>query len=179
MPVCSQHRAFPWVDYRTEGTQYIDGEVIFPSSGTTTVYLSRDIYASGVYRLFDYSASTSSSPVQNLSNLTIDISDLLLASAATIANDAARKVVTVELTALTSNGTQYIDGTLNIAGPVSVYLAEDLYGTAGTYVLFEFVSLSGSVANLTVYPPVGRRLDTSVSGNGCAISGSTITCTLI
>lgn len=179
MPVCSQHRTLPYAGYIFDGTQYIEGELVFPASGTTTVFLSREIFNTGQYALFDYSASSSGTPVQNLGNLTLDISDLLLAGSYSIADDPAQKIVVATLYASASNGTQYVDGTLTISGPVTITLAPELYATAGTYVLFEYGSLAGSISDLIISPPPGRQVDMSVSANGCAVVGSTITLTLV
>lgn len=178
MPIASVHRVQP--DYNYAGAQYIVNELVFPASpGTATVYLGSSVYSTGTYVLFDYTQSTSATPVTNFAQLQVDITDLLLASAATLYNDTANKVITVTLTANTDNGTQYVDGTLTISSPMTIYLDADLYGSAGTYTLFSYGSFVGSITNITIVPPPSRVIDTSVSANGCAISGSTITVKLL
>ncbi|MBU6287404.1 MAG: hypothetical protein KGS10_04475 [Chloroflexi bacterium] len=179
MPVLSVHRVTPYVSYLADGTQYIENEVVFPASGTTTIYLSREIFGCGSYVLFDYTASSSANPVQNLGNLALDISDLLLAGSYSITNVPTQKVVIATLNANPSNGTQYVEGTLNLSGATTIVLAPELYATPGTYVLFEYGSLVGSITNITILPPGGRSVDTGVSPNGCADTGTTITVTLL
>lgn len=82
---------------------------------------------------------------------------------------------------ISDNGTQFVSGTLNISAPTNIYLSSDLYGTAGKYKLFDFTggSFTGSITNITIFPPAGRSVNTGVSPNGCAIAGSTITVSLI
>jgi hypothetical protein len=179
MPVCSQHRTFPYAGYIFDGTQFIDNEVVFPASGTTTIHLSRDIFGTGQYALFDYSASSSATPVQNLSNVVLDISDLILATSYTLVDDPAQNVIVATLFADPNNGTQYIDGTLTISGQTLIWLAPELYATAGTYTLFSYSALVGSISDIVIIPPPGRQVDTTISANGCAISGTTITVTLV
>ena len=78
-------------------------------------------------------------------------------------------------------GSQFVEGTLTINDPMSIYLSSDLYGSAGTYQLFDYTggSFVGSITNISIFPPVGRSVDTGISANGCAILGSTITVKLI
>lgn len=179
MPVCSVHSAFT-AGILPGGTQYITGELVFPTApNTATVVLSPNIYSTGTYVLFDYSESTSSNPVQNLSQMILDISLLVLVQSATAVNDSSRKRVLVTLYGKSDNGVQYVDGTLDISTGVIIELDAALYASSGTYTLFTFTTFVGSVSNLTIVPPNGRYVDTSVSPNGCAIVGNTLTVTLI
>lgn len=179
MPINSVHKSKSYVDYIYEGTQFIDNEVIFPSVGTGIVDLPRNMFGTGTYALFDYSTSTAIAPVQNLSNCVLDISDLLLADAWSLYDDTARKVVTATLYGRPTNGTQYVEGTLTINGPFTIYLSLEMFAATGTYVLFTYGSFVGSTDYVTVVPPPGREIDTSVSPNGVMDTGNSITVTLV
>lgn len=191
MPIVSVHRyvipSSPSISYLTNGVQYIDNVLTLPSSpDTATVFLGRNVYSSGTYALFDYSGSLAGTPiVGSLSQVSVDISDLvavgIVSSASALTNDTTNKVITVTLNASSTNGTQYVEGTLTISSPMTIHLAAELYGTPGTYILFSYGSFVGSVSNITIVPPTGRSVDTSVSANGCAndVGNSRITVTLL
>lgn len=165
---------------KSGGTQYITGELVFPASpGTATVILSASIYGTGIYCLFDYSASESATPVQNLSQMVVDISNLDFAGSYSITDDADLKKVLITINSKYDNGTQYVDGVLTIGGPITITLSGITHGTAGTYTLFSYNSLVGSISDITIVPPSGRYIDSRVSPNGCAIVNNTITVSLI
>lgn len=183
MPIVTSHRVKRRENYQTEGSQYIENVLTLPTApDTSTIFLGREVYNTGTYVLFDYSESTSGTPVTgSLSQVTVDVSDLPWASSATLANDTARECITVTIQGAATNGTQYITGILNISAPMTIYLSYQLFASAGTYTLFDYSagSFVGSITNITVVPPAGRFIDTSVSPNGCATSGSTITVKLL
>ncbi|MBU6287587.1 MAG: hypothetical protein KGS10_05440, partial [Chloroflexi bacterium] len=169
MPICSVHRAVPYVSPILDGTQYLTGALVLPSSpSTATVWLSNNVYATGTYALFDYSASTAPTPVTNLSQLVVDVTDLLYVGSASVTNDTGLRQVLMTLYGKSDNGTQYVDGTLTISGPIVIEMSEVMHASPGTYVLFEYGSLVGSITNITILPPGGRSVDTGVSPNGCA-----------
>lgn len=178
MPIVSVHKNE--VSYSTAGAQYILDEVHFPTApDVATVYLSRNIYSPGRFVLFDYSESSSLTPVNNFSQLAVDISDLPSVSSYSLSNDTFNKCIVVSLVGSLDNGTQYVEGTLTISNPISIHLSSTLYVGPGTYTLFTYGTFVGSVTNITIYPPPGLYVDTSISPNGCAISGSSITVKLI
>jgi len=54
---------------------------------------------------------------------------------------------------VSTNGTQYIDGTLTISNPMTVYLGNTVYTTGGYYVLFDWSgggSFTGNISNITI-----------------------------
>lgn len=179
MPISTVHKAKPYLDYIYEGTQFIDNEVIFPVMGTATVDLPAELYGTGTYVLFDYSTSTATNPVQNLHNLALDLSYLYLADNYSIDNNPAQKVVLATLYGKPTNGTQYVKGTLTINGPFEIYLSTDMFAAPGTFILFTYGSFVGSTSYITVYPPPGREVDTTISPNGVLDTGTSITVTLI
>ena len=170
--------------YQIDGTQYIENEITFPTApDTTTIYLSEDLYTyPGKYVLFDYSESTSLTPVSgDLSQVNIDISDLSLSTSYKLFNSISEKKIILQLQGRLDGGTQYINGTLTINDPVTIYLDSKVF-SYGTYTLFDWSgggSFSGSITNITIIPPTGYFVDKNVSPNGCAISGSTITVKLV
>lgn len=186
MPIKSYRSVKRREIFRTEGTQYIRGVLTLPTyPDTATIYLSPDVYKyPGTFIVFDYSKSTASTPVQgDLAQVSVDGTGLVYSNTVgPLVNHEDRKVITVTLSntsAPSNNGTQYIDGTLTINSPMTVELAADLFGAPGTYILFSYATFVGSITNITIIPPPGRFIDTSVSPNGCAISGSTITVKLV
>jgi hypothetical protein len=170
-------------NYNFDGAQYIDNVLTLPTApDTTTVALSREIYNTGTYVLFDYRASSAPTPVVgSVTQIVLDTSDLIVASGGTVSNDTANKLIIVTLVGSPDNGTQFVDGVLDISAPTTIYLSADLYNTAGTYTLFDFTggSFVGSITNITIVPPGGRAINTGVSPNGCALVGNTITVSLI
>lgn len=180
MPISSGHRSVAVVSPLLDGTQYITGELVLPSSpDTATVWLSSGIFSTGTYALLDYTASVSLTPVTNLSQLTVDVSDLLYAGSATLTDNTGLRQVLMTLYGKPDNGTQYVTGTLTISGPIVIEMSDVMHASPGTYVLFEYGSFVGSITNITILPPGGRSVDTGVSPNGCADTGTTITVTLV
>jgi hypothetical protein len=182
MPLISNHRVGPDSQYiRSGGTQYITGELVFPAApGSATIMLNAEFYQTGTYVLFDYSASVSANPVQNLSRLYVEVSGLPnFSGSVVVTNNTITKQILVTIYGNSNNGTQYVDGTLTISGPITITLSAFTHGAPGTYTLFSYGSLVGSITDITIVPPTGRSVDTTVSPNGCAISGSTITVKLI
>lgn len=186
MPVISVHRwASAGSSYLSGGTQYIENVLTLPTSpDTTTIYLSNDVFTEpGDYVLFDYSESTAPTPVVgNLSQVIIDVSELMLSDNYLLTDNTGEKKIILTLYGKADNGTQYINGTLNISAPMTINLSPSLFRTSGTYTLFDWSgggSFTGSITNITIIPPSGRSVDTGVSPNGCAVSGSTITVKLV
>lgn len=165
-------------------TQYIDTSLTLPSGGAdVTVKLGPLVFSEpGSYVLFDYSESTSVTPISgDSSKLILDGSDLINASNPALVHSVSERKIYVNLLGVSSNGTQFIDGDLSIGiHSVNIYLSPELYRAPGTYVLFSFGgTLFGSISSLVIWPSAGRSVDTSVSPNGCALVGNTITITLI
>jgi hypothetical protein len=185
MPIVSVHRWVSGSPYLEGGTQYIENVLTLPTSpDTTTIYLANNVFTEpGDYVLFDYSESTAPTPVVgDLSQVIIDVSDLLLSDNYLLTNNTSEKKIILTLYGKADNGTQYINGTLNISSPMTIYLDATLFRSSGTYTLFDWSgggSFTGSITNITIIPPSGRAVDTGVSPNGCAVSGSTITVKLI
>jgi hypothetical protein len=181
LPIVTHHRVIGSHPYRVDGVQYIENVLTLPTApDTATIYLGRYTYSGGTYALFDYSTSTAGTPiVGDLAQVVVNTSDLFLASSGTLANDTTFKIITVTLTSKADNGQQFVDGTLTIGGPMTISLHRNLYGSAGTYTLFAFGTLVGSITDITIVPPSGLSVDTSVSPNGLAVVGSTITVTLV
>lgn len=184
MPLVSFHRVKRTVLYFDEGTQFIHNVLTLPTSpDTATLQLGSVVYTRpGVYAIFDYSNSTAGTPVVgDIAQVIIDDSALVGMDAGPLVNDTARKIITCTLTPNSSytQGTQYVDGNLNISASTTIHLSIDIFGGPGTYTLFTFGTFTGSITNITIVPPAGRVVDTGVSPNGCAISGSTITVTLL
>lgn len=162
-----------------DGHQYVDGVLTLPTlPSTITVSLGGDVYVyPGEYVLFTYD-----SLVGDVGSIVLDTSDLTSAyvsGVASILHQAGQKRILVLVNGAATNGTQYVEGTLTISGPTQITLDDVLYGGPGTYTLFSYGSLSGSITDLVIIPPTGRSVDKTVSPNGCAISGSTITLTLV
>ena len=127
-----------------DGAAYLDENitVTFPSSGSTTMYLSDSIYSlTQDYVLFDYSAP-GSSVVNWSSGLAVDASSLRLSRFGSVYNDPMNRRIVLSLLSKPDNGTQYVEGDLNFEGSMSVVLSPQLYATPGEYVLFD---VSGSV----------------------------------
>jgi len=187
MPIVSSHRTGASSKYLTGGTQYINDQLVLPPSGSTTFYLSPTIFTRpGSYVLFDYLGSANPTPISgSLSSISIDLTGFntaLFSGTYSITDVTGEKKVILTLFTNANAGTQYVNGELTINSSVTLYLSSTLYNTAGTYILFDWSgggSFTGSVSNLFIVPPPGRAVDTGVSSNGCAISGSTITVTLI
>lgn len=157
------------------GTQFVDGVLSF--SGPMTIYLSDAVFGqTGDYVLFDYSGGSFPNPAQ-LSNITVDDTDLRLSQFYSLEDDTANYRILLKLRSRGSNGTQFVDGVLDISSPMSVYLSATLYATAGTYTLFDWSgggSFTGSASNISLYPlKAGRQV---VSGP--TVVGSTIQFTL-
>jgi hypothetical protein len=174
--------------YRQGGTQYIENTITFPTSpDTATIYLSNDIYyVTGEYVLFDYTESSAGTPVLgNIAQVNFDTSDLILSDYAYLTDKPAEKKIILTVRGKADNGTQYITGVLDITAPITISLGNTLFNSPGTYTLFDWTEsveptpFVGSITNITVVPPPGRAIDTLVSSNGCAISGSTITVKLV
>ncbi len=188
MPIVSVHRQGASTRYIESGTQYIQDQLIIPSSGTATVYLSSDVYTTpGYYVLFDYSESTNGTPVSgSLSNLAVDVSDLdsnIFSGSYNLTNNTADKKIILMLQGNLNSGTQYIEsGTLTISSPMTIYLSKIIHNTPGEYVLFDWSSSGsfvGDISNISIVTPPGRLVDVGVSSNGCRIVGNTITVTLV
>lgn len=174
--------------YKSGGTQYIENTITFPTApDTATIYLSEDIfYETGDYVLFDYSESSAGTPVLgDVAQVNFDTSDLTLSDFAYLTDKPAEKKVILTVRGKADGGTQYITGVLNISAPMTINLGPILFNAPGTYILFDWTEsvevtpFVGSITNITVVPPAGRAVDTSVSPNGCAISGDTITVKLV
>lgn len=135
------------------GTQYISGPLSF--IGSVTIKLSPDVFtAPGKYILFDYSEGTFAGGQAALNNQNYDDSELPLLQVRSVVDDTANKRVVLTLASKTDNGTQYVQGDLAITGPLTVMLPADLYGSAGTYTLFDWsgggtFSDPSQVANIT------------------------------
>lgn len=167
MPVISVHRygaaaAGPSFD----GAQFIDGDLTIQSSPATkpVAKLTQAVYpVTQSYVLFQYSGTFTGS----VADLTVDDSELVLSQVAEVTHNATKKQVIVRLESRPDNGTQYIDGDLNIAGPTTVVMPKTLFATAGTYVLFDVTGtiVSGSLVNLSVAVPAGLSLDPTQSPN--------------
>jgi hypothetical protein len=163
-------------------TQWIDGVLTLPTSpNTATIEMGPYAFPdAGTYVLFDYSKSASVTPlIGDPLQLIADGTALVACSNPVIFPSYSERKIYVQTSPGTSNGTQYIDGTLTISGPTTIFLSPELYGAPGTYVLFSYASLVGSITDLVISPTAGRRVDTSIAPNGCAVVGSTITVTLI
>lgn len=144
-----QRYAPPTAAASTDGTQYVDGALSF--AGATTIVLSNDVYGTTQqYVLFDYSGGSFPTPAQ-LSNVTIDTSNLILSEFDSLTDDTANDRIILTLKSLATNGKQFVDGNLDIAGPTTVILNSTLYATAGTYELFEVTGTisPASVGNLS------------------------------
>jgi hypothetical protein len=174
--------------YKTGGTQYIENTITFPTApDSATIYLSDDVFfETGDYVLFDYSQSASPTPVLgSISTVNFDLSDLTLSDYAFLTNKTLEKKIILTLRGRSNVGTQYITGVLNISSPMTINLGTVMFNSAGTYTLFNWnesvepTPFVGSISNITIVTPPGRTVDTSVSPNGCAISGNTITVKLI
>lgn len=180
MPVISVHRYVTTVvGPSMDGAQFIDGDLTIESSPATkpVIKLTQELYAAtGSYVLFEYGGTV----VGSLSDLTIDDSALALSSFASLTNDTTNKQIILALQSKATNGTQYIDGDLTIAGATTLVMSKALCKTAGTYVLFDVTGTitAGSLANLTVTVPQGRALDPAVSPNPF-IDGTQIKITLV
>jgi hypothetical protein len=167
---------------QSAATQYVDASLALPSAGAdVTVNLGPLVFFEpGPYVLFDYSQSTAVTPFTgDSSKLALDGSDLVSASSPSLVHSVSERKIYVGLLGVASNGTQFVDGTLTIGGSTTIYLAAELYRAPGTYTLFSYTTLVGSITNLIIVPSAGRSIDTSVSANGCAAVGSTITVTLV
>lgn len=138
------------------GTQYIDGQLTI--SGSTTVVLSSDIYsATGDYILFDYTNGTFPGGQSALGSLVFNDSALLLSGVQAVTDDPINKRVVLSLASRATNGTQYVEGVLDISGSLSIFLNATLYATAGTYTLFDWTGTGSfptpaQVSNITCYP---------------------------
>lgn len=180
MPVISVHRygaaaAGPSFD----GAQFIDGDLVIESSPATkpVVKLTQPLYVvTQNYVLFQYSGNFSGS----LSDLTVDDSALPLSQVTEVTHNTSKKQIVVRLQSRSTNGTQYIDGDLNIAGSTTFVMPKALFKTPGTYVLFDVTGsiISGSLANLSLTLPSGLSLDPAQSPNPY-IDGKQIKVTLI
>lgn len=157
------------------GTQYVDGVLSF--TGPTTIYLSNEVFdQAGNYVLFDYLGGSFPTPAQ-LSNVTVDDSSLVLSQFYSLTDDPTNSRIILSLRSRGSNGTQFVDGVLDISAPVSIYLSATLYATAGTYTLFDWSgggSFTGSASNISLYPLKSGRQVVS----GPTVVGSTIQFTL-
>ena len=79
---------------------------------------------------------------------------------------------TVLAPTVSTNGTQYVDGALNISAAVTIVLSEAVYTSGGYYVLFDWSgggSFSGTIGNLTV-----TALKSGLTAGTPYIDGSTI-----
>ena len=161
MPLVSVHRGSRGgPGYLSGGTQYVDGALTLPAS-PWTIKLANTIYpATGTYVLFDYANGTFNG--LNLNHIQFDFSDLTLSGAAVLTDVPAEQKVLMSLKSSPTNGTQYVEGTLDIpAGGMTIRLRNTLYATDGYFVLFRFpngYSVTGSLADLNVVPPAGRSL---------------------
>ena len=152
MPLIVVQRYVPPAAFIAGGTQYIDGQLTI--SGSTTVVLSQNIYsASGDYILFDYTNGTFPGGQSALGSLVFDDSALILSGVAAVTDDPTNKRVVLSLGSRSTNGTQYIEGDLDIGSGLSIFLNSTLYATSGTYILFSWTgNLTGSPATITCYP---------------------------
>ena len=60
---------------------------------------------------------------------------------------------TVLAPTVSTNGTQYVDGALNISAAVTIVLSEAVYTSGGYYVLFDWSgggSFTGNISNITI-----------------------------
>lgn len=134
---------------RSGGTQHVDGVLSF--NGATTIYLNNGAFPqSGRYILFDYSGGGSFPGGQTAldSNVTVDVSNLILSGGYTLTDNVASSQIYLDLASKTDNGTQFVDGNLDFpaSGTSLIYLSDDLYQSPGTYTLF---SVTGTVSNLS------------------------------
>lgn len=176
MPLIYVQRYAPTVQIIEGGTQYLenDAELRFTSSSPkTNIVLSNDVFgATGDYVLFDYSAGSFPNPAQ-LSNVTVDTSGLILSGDYTLTDDPANSRVILSLKSRSTNGTQYVDGNLDIAATLTMILSSALYATAGEYILFEVAAgktiSPASAGNISLVVPPGRSIAVPpyvpVSGN--------------
>lgn len=145
-------RYAPASPFITGGTQYIDGQLTI--SGSTTIVLSQAIYsATGDYVLFDYTNGSFPGGQSALGSIVFDDSALLLSGVQAVTDDPINKRVVLSLGSRPTNGTQYIEGDLDIGSGLSIFLNATLYATAGTYILFSWTgTLTGNPATITCYP---------------------------
>lgn len=149
-----------------DGAQFVDGDLVIESAPAVkpVFKLTHALYpTTAQYVLFKYGGSV----VGSLSDLTVDDSDLALSQVNSVVNDTVNKQVVLTLQSRSTNGTQYVDGDLNVTAPVPVVLSKTLVKTAGTYVLFDVGGTisGGTLANLQVQIPTGRALDPAQSPN--------------
>ena len=150
------------------GTQYLEAGKVLSFAGATTIYLADAVFgATGRYVLFDYSAgSFPGGQAQLDSNVTVNTDDLVLSSAPVLINDTTNKQILVDLNSRPTNGKQYVEGNLNITGPITMILGATLYATAGTYELYEVTGTITGVNNLTCTSASGLSAGTPfVAGN--------------
>lgn len=167
MPVVSVHRyGAAGAAISLNGTQFIDGDLTIESAPATkpVVKLAQAIYATPQsYVLFQYGGMFSGS----LSDLLVDVSALTLSDAYTLSHNIAKKQIIVDLWSKATNGTQFVDGDLTIAGPTTLVMSKAIFRGANTYTPFDVTGTitAGSLANLTVVPPSGLTIDPAQSPN--------------
>lgn len=179
MPAITVHRYATGVILpSTNGTQYVDGPLAIPS-GPVTIPLPAALYGKTQdYVLFDYSNDGSFPDPSQLSNLGFDSSELPLSEAGLVYDDPANSQVILKLQSRQTNGTQYVDESLDIQSPTPVVMKRALASTPTTYILFDVApggTISpGTLANIQVQAPAGRSIDPTVSPNPW-IEGDSIT----
>ena len=133
----------PTAQFIEGGTQYLENGAQLSFAPGSTIALSNGVFGeTGNYILFDYSAGSFPTPSQ-LSNVTVDTSGLALSGDYTLTNDPDNYRVVLSLKSRPDNGTQYVEGDLNITAPITMMLRADLYATPGDYVLFD---VTGTIA---------------------------------
>jgi len=148
------------------GTQYVDGVLSF--AGGTTIYLAEAVFsATGQYVLFDYSnGSFPGGQAQLDANVTVNTDDLILSGAPVLTDDPANERILLDLGSRPTNGKQFVEGDLTIAGSTTMILGATMYATAGTYELFEVTGAITGVNNLTCVSAAGLSAGTPfVAGN--------------
>lgn len=143
-----QRYVVPEIPILPGGTQYVDGQLQF--NGATTIYLSNAVFGkTGRYVLFDYSEGTFPGGQPDLSNITVDASDLIRSHNPVLTDDPENARVLLDLSSRIDNGTQFVDGDLTIDGATTLYLSADLYASAGVYTLFDVTGTITGTSNLT------------------------------
>ena len=150
------------------GTQYIEAGKVLSFAGATTIYLADDVFgATGRYVLFDYSAGTFPGGQAQLdARVTINTDALVLSGAPALIDEPSTGRILLDLNSRPTNGKQYVEGNLNITGPITMILGATLYATAGTYELYEVTGTITGVNNLTCTSAAGLSAGTPfVDGN--------------
>jgi len=139
MPLVSVTNFSPVVSpVLTEGAQYFEGELDI--TGNMTVMLNGDLYTvPGDYLLFKYDTFVNG---QNKLDTYVTVNWVTGTKPDTVGNVAlidrpSTRQVIARLGSAADNGTQYIAGDLTFTGASYMVLDSSLYGSPGTYILYE------------------------------------------